>query len=100
MVFVFTVIEGQIPFVPTYIFNIQELLGIILMSFLHMRTMWNSLKFCNRKSPWYILVYNEEDAEVKRRKQHENQPVELAYYSKYKVENGTTLLETRKGDTY
>ncbi len=47
-----------------------------------------------------ILVYNEDDAEVKRIAEAATNPIrKLAYATpKYKVDNGTTLLETPEGD--
>jgi UDP-N-acetylmuramate: L-alanyl-gamma-D-glutamyl-meso-diaminopimelate ligase len=47
-----------------------------------------------------ILVYNEDDAEVKRVAEAATNPIrKLAYHTpKYKVENGITLLETPEGD--
>ncbi|MCG9793993.1 UDP-N-acetylmuramate--L-alanine ligase [Flavobacterium algicola] len=47
-----------------------------------------------------ILVYNEEDAEVKRVAEAANCPIRKLPYTtpNYKVENGTTLLETPEGD--
>jgi UDP-N-acetylmuramate: L-alanyl-gamma-D-glutamyl-meso-diaminopimelate ligase len=53
--------------------------------------------FVDQISRGGILVYNEEDLEVKR--VAEATKNKLAY-SNYKVENGTTLLETRKGYAY
>ena len=46
-----------------------------------------------------ILVYNEEDAEVKRVAEAASNPIRKMAYStpKYKVENGITLLETPEG---
>jgi UDP-N-acetylmuramate: L-alanyl-gamma-D-glutamyl-meso-diaminopimelate ligase len=44
-----------------------------------------------------ILVYNEEDLEVKRSRSGNKTNPKLAYTTpNYKVENGTTLLETPK----
>ena len=47
-----------------------------------------------------ILVYNEDDSEVKRVAEAANNPIrKLAYTTpNYKVENGITLLETPEGD--
>jgi len=47
-----------------------------------------------------ILVYNEDDAEVKRVADAATNPIRKLPYStpKYKVENGTTLLDTPEGD--
>ena len=47
-----------------------------------------------------ILVYNEDDAEVKRVAEAATNPIRKIPYStpSYKVENGTTLLETPEGD--
>jgi UDP-N-acetylmuramate: L-alanyl-gamma-D-glutamyl-meso-diaminopimelate ligase len=47
-----------------------------------------------------ILVYNEEDAEVKRVAEAATKPTRKLAYStpNYKVENGITLLETPEGD--
>jgi UDP-N-acetylmuramate: L-alanyl-gamma-D-glutamyl-meso-diaminopimelate ligase len=47
-----------------------------------------------------ILVYNEDDAEVKRVAENATNPIRKLPYStpKYKVENGITLLETPEGD--
>jgi UDP-N-acetylmuramate: L-alanyl-gamma-D-glutamyl-meso-diaminopimelate ligase len=47
-----------------------------------------------------ILVYNEEDSEVKRIAEAATNPIrKLAYVTpKYKVENGVTLLETPEGN--
>jgi UDP-N-acetylmuramate: L-alanyl-gamma-D-glutamyl-meso-diaminopimelate ligase len=47
-----------------------------------------------------ILVYNEDDAEVKRVAEAAANPIrKLAYHTpKYKVENGITLLKTPEGD--
>jgi len=46
-----------------------------------------------------ILVYNEDDAEVKRVAEASTNPIRRIPYStpKYSVENGTTLLETPEG---
>lgn len=47
-----------------------------------------------------ILVYNEDDAEVKRAAESATNPIRKLPYStpNYKVENGITLLETLEGD--
>jgi UDP-N-acetylmuramate: L-alanyl-gamma-D-glutamyl-meso-diaminopimelate ligase len=47
-----------------------------------------------------ILVYNEEDSEVKRVAEAATNPIRKLPYSthNYKVENGVTLLETPEGD--
>ena len=47
-----------------------------------------------------ILVYNEDDAEVKRVAESATNPIRKLPYStpNYKVENGITLLETPEGD--
>lgn len=47
-----------------------------------------------------ILVYNEDDAEVKRVAEAATNPIRKIPYStpSYSVENGTTLLETPEGD--
>ncbi len=47
-----------------------------------------------------ILVYNEDDAEVKRVAEAATNPIRKLPYStpKYKVENGVTLLDTPEGD--
>jgi len=47
-----------------------------------------------------ILVYNEEDSEVKRVAEAATNPIRKLPYTtpKYKVENGKTLLETPEGD--
>ncbi|MEZ0006966.1 UDP-N-acetylmuramate: L-alanyl-gamma-D-glutamyl-meso-diaminopimelate ligase [Flavobacterium sp. 28YEA47A] len=47
-----------------------------------------------------ILVYNEDDAEVKRVAEAATNPIRKIPYStpNYSVENGTTLLETPEGD--
>ena len=47
-----------------------------------------------------ILVYNEDDAEVKRVAEYATNPIRKLPYStpNYKVENGITLLETPEGD--
>ena len=47
-----------------------------------------------------ILVYNEEDSEVKRVAETATNPIRKLPYStpNYKVENGVTLLETPEGD--
>jgi len=47
-----------------------------------------------------ILVYNEDDAEVKRVAENATNPIRKLPYDtpKYKVENGITLLETPEGD--
>jgi len=47
-----------------------------------------------------ILVYNEDDPEVKRVAEAATNPIRKLPYStpKYKVENGVTLLETPEGD--
>lgn len=47
-----------------------------------------------------ILVYNEDDAKVKRVAEAATNPIRKIPYStpSYKVENGTTLLETPEGD--
>jgi UDP-N-acetylmuramate: L-alanyl-gamma-D-glutamyl-meso-diaminopimelate ligase len=58
--------------------------------------------FVDQISRGGILVYNEEDLEVKRVAEAATKPTrKLAYTTpNYKVENGTTLLETRKGYAY
>jgi UDP-N-acetylmuramate: L-alanyl-gamma-D-glutamyl-meso-diaminopimelate ligase len=57
--------------------------------------------FVDQISRGGILVYNEEDLEVKRVAEAATKPTrKLAYNSNYKVENGTTLLETPEGDAY
>jgi UDP-N-acetylmuramate: L-alanyl-gamma-D-glutamyl-meso-diaminopimelate ligase len=60
--------------------------------------MWNSLRFCRKNYRGGILVYNEDDAEVKRVSEAATNPTRRLYYSNYKVDNGTTLLETPEGD--
>jgi UDP-N-acetylmuramate: L-alanyl-gamma-D-glutamyl-meso-diaminopimelate ligase len=56
--------------------------------------------FVDQISRGGILVYNEEDPEVKRVAEAATKPTrKLAYTTpNYKVENGTTLLETSEGD--
>jgi UDP-N-acetylmuramate: L-alanyl-gamma-D-glutamyl-meso-diaminopimelate ligase len=56
--------------------------------------------FVDQISRGGILVYNEEDLEVKRVSEAATKPTrKLAYTTpNYKVENGTTLLETPEGD--
>jgi UDP-N-acetylmuramate: L-alanyl-gamma-D-glutamyl-meso-diaminopimelate ligase len=56
--------------------------------------------FVDQISRGGILVYNEEDLEVKRVAEAATKPTrKLAYTTpNYKVENGTTLLETPEGD--
>jgi UDP-N-acetylmuramate: L-alanyl-gamma-D-glutamyl-meso-diaminopimelate ligase len=56
--------------------------------------------FVDQISRGGILVYNEEDLEVKRVAEAATKPTRKLAYStpNYKVENGTTLLETPEGD--
>ena len=56
--------------------------------------------FIQRITNGGILIYNEEDAEVKRLAETAANPIrKLAYTTpKYKVKNGITLLETPEGD--
>jgi UDP-N-acetylmuramate: L-alanyl-gamma-D-glutamyl-meso-diaminopimelate ligase len=56
--------------------------------------------FVDQISRGGILVYNEEDAEVKRVAEAATKPTRKLAYStpNYKVENGITLLETPEGD--
>jgi UDP-N-acetylmuramate: L-alanyl-gamma-D-glutamyl-meso-diaminopimelate ligase len=74
----------------------QELLGIILM----FSNVWNYVEqfeiFIGKITNGGILVYNEDDAEVKR--EAATNPIrKLAYHTpNYTVSDGVTLLETPK----
>ena len=56
--------------------------------------------FINKITNGGILVYNEDDSEVKRVAESATNPIRKLPYStpKYKVENGKTLLATPEGD--
>src|SRR5690554_500830 len=55
--------------------------------------------FLNEITNGGAIIYNEEDAEVKRIVEHSTSPIKKYPYRtpNYKVENGTTLLETPEG---